>query len=80
MANPSVNVIYDELQKDTLVYLTGVVWHEAHNEKGGGICLTLNESVAQELMLKLQFEPQMTEVEANNEMLSSSERNKHNDY
>lgn len=79
MANPSVNVIHDELQKNTLVFLTDVVWHEAHNDKGSGICLTLNESVVEELMLKLQFEPQMTQAEANNEMLSASERNKHND-
>ena len=80
MASPSIKVIYDDVHKDTLVYLTGIVWHEAHNKNGMGICFTLSKSLADELMLKLQMEPQMSQDQANAEMLSSSERNKHNDY
>jgi hypothetical protein len=78
--NPSINVVYDHLNKTTLVYMTDVEWYEAYNHKGKGFCFTLSEGLAQELMLKLQMEPQMTQEEANNEMLSPNERNKHNDY
>ena len=62
MANASINVIYDDVHKDTLVYLTGIVWHEAHNENGMGICFILSKGLVNELMLKLQMETQMAEM------------------
>lgn len=80
MASPSIKVIYDDVHKDILVYLTDIVWHEAHTKNGMGICFTLTKGLADELMLKLQMEPQMSQDKANAEMLSPNERNKHNDY
>lgn len=75
--NPNINVVYDHLNKTTLVYMTDVEWYEAYNHKGKGFCFTLSEGLSQELSLKLQMEPQMTQEEANNEQVMYDENSQY---
>lgn len=81
--NPSCRVYYEQSTKCYNVYLCEVTTTRCQTDKGAGIFIQIPESLAQELSLKFDYEKDinaMSQEQANAEMLSPNERNKHNDY